>query len=109
MPWTRITRGTTNVFADLGYPDATERQTKTRLALAVNELLEARKLKQREIALLLGVPQPKVSALTNYRLDHFSVERLMQFLTALNQDVEIMIRPRAKKSGAGHISVLAAT
>ena len=104
---TRITRGTSNVFADLGYPDATERQTKTRLALAVNELLKARKLKQREIALLLGVPQPKVSALTNYRLDQFSVERLMQFLTALNQDVEIMIRPRAKKGGAGHISVLA--
>ncbi len=104
---TRITRGTSNVFADLGYPDAAERQTKTRLALAVNELLEARKLKQREIALLLGVPQPKVSALTNYRLDQFSVERLMQFLTALNQDVEIMIRPRAKKGGVGHISVLA--
>ena len=104
---TRITRGTTNVFADLGCPDAAERQTKTRLALAVNALLKARKLKQREIATLLGVPQPKVSALTNYRLDQFSVERLMQFLTALNQDVEIMIRPRAKKSGAGHISVLA--
>ena len=104
---TRITRGTSNVFADLGYPDAAERQTKTRLALAVNELLKARKLKQREIATLLGVPQPKVSALTNYRLDQFSVERLMQFLTALNQDVEIMIRPRAKKGGAGQISVLA--
>ena len=105
---TRIIRGTSNVFADLGYPDAAERQTKTRLALAVNELLKARKLKQREIATLLGVPQPKVSALTNYRLDQFSVERLMQFLTALNQDVEIMIRPRAKKRGTGHISVLAA-
>lgn len=74
MPWTRITQGTSNVFADLGYPDGAERQTKTRLALAVNELLKARKLKQREIATLLGVPQPKVSALTNYRLDQFSVE-----------------------------------
>lgn len=104
---TRITRGTTNVFADLGYADAAERQTKTRLALAVNELLKARKLKQREIATLLGVPQPKVSALKNYRLDQFSIERLMKFLTALNQDVEITIRPRAKAGGAGHISVLA--
>ena len=55
---TRITRGTTNVFADLGYPDAAERQTKTGQALAVNELLKARKLKQREIGSLLGVPQP---------------------------------------------------
>ena len=55
---TRITRGTTNVFVDLGYPDAAVRQTKTRLALAVNERLKARKLKQCEIATLLGVPQP---------------------------------------------------
>ena len=104
---TRITRGTTNVFGDLGYADAAERQTKTRLALAVNELLKARKLKQREIATLLGVPQPRVSALKNYRLDQFSVERLMEFLIALNQDVEITIRPRAKTRGTGHISVLA--
>ena len=102
-----ITRGTTNVFADLGYQDAAERQTKTRLALAVNELLQGRKLKQREIAILLNIPQPKVSALKNYRLDQFSVERLMEFLTALNQDVEIMIRPRTDTNGAGKISVLA--
>ena len=101
-----ITRGTCNVFADLGYQDAAERQTKTRLALAVNELLKVRKLKQREIAELLHVPQPKVSALKNYRLDQFSVERLMEFLTALDHDVEIMIRPRGA-AGAGHISVLA--
>lgn len=101
-----ITRGTDNVFEDLGLPDAAERQTKTRLALAVNEVLKARKLKQREIAELLGIPQPKVSALKNYRLDQFSVERLMEFLTALNHDVEIMIRPRAE-AGTGHIAVLA--
>lgn len=102
-----ITHGTTNVFADLGYPDAAERQTKTRLALAVNELLKQRKLKQREIAALLNIPQPKVSALKHYRLDQFSVERLMEFLTALNQDVEIMIRPHSDTSRTGHISVLA--
>jgi hypothetical protein len=45
--------------------------------------------------------------LKNYQLDQFSVERLMEFLTALNQDVEIIIRPRALSGGAGHISVLA--
>lgn len=101
-----ITPGTGNVFEDLGFKDAAERQTKTRLALAVNELLKARKLKQREIAELLGIPQPKVSALKNYRLDQFSVERLMEFLTSLNHDVEIMIRPR-HTAGVGHIAVLA--
>lgn len=103
-----ITHGTDNVYADLGLPDATERQTKTRLALAINELINSRRLKQRETAQLLGIPQPKVSALKNYRLDNFSVERLMEFLTALDQDVEIVIRPRANNAEAGQISVLAA-
>ncbi len=101
-----ITLGTGNVFEDLGFPDAAERQTKTRLAMAVNDLLKARKLKQREIAALLGIPQPKVSALKNFRLDQFSVERLMEFLTALDHDVEIVIRPR-KTAGVGQIAVLA--
>ena len=104
-PNSAITRGTGNVFEDLGLPDAAERQTKTRLALAVNDLLKARELKQREIADLLGISQPKVSALKNYRLDQFSVERLMEFLTALDHDVEITIRPTT--AGVGHIAVLA--
>ena len=103
-----ITHGTTNVFADLGYADATERQTKTRLALRINELLSARKLLQREAAELLKIGQPKVSELVNYRLDHFSLVRLMGFLTALDQDVEITIRPRQATKGIGQISVLAA-
>lgn len=101
-----ITPSIGNVFEDLGFQDAAERQTKIRLALAVNELLKVRKLKQREIAELLGITQPKVSALKNYRLDQFSVERLMEFLTSLNHDVEIMIRPRHTE-GVGHIAVLA--
>jgi len=101
-----ITRGTDNVFEDLGFQDADERQVKTRLALAVNELLNARKLRQYEIAGLLGITQPKVSALKNFKLDQFSVERLMEFLTALDHDVEIMIRPRSD-AGVGHIAVLA--
>jgi hypothetical protein len=55
-----------------------------------------------------SMPHPKVSTLKNYRLDQFSVERLMAFLTRLNEDVEIMIRPRPSASATGHISVLAA-
>lgn len=97
----------TEVQDEMGYADADKRRTKTRLALAVNELLKARKLKQREVAALLNVPQPKVSALKNYRLDHFSVEHLMKCLTALNQDVEIMIRPPPDIGEVGHISVFA--
>jgi predicted XRE-type DNA-binding protein len=101
----KISRGTGNVFADLGFADASERQTKTRLAMAINEILADRKLKQTDAAKVLGIPQPRVSALANYRLNEFSVEKLFDLLTALDQDVEIMIRPRAKE-GAGAVSVV---
>jgi predicted XRE-type DNA-binding protein len=104
---TGVTHGSTNVFADLGLPDAVERQTKTRLAMQVNELLRERRLKQVEAASVLGVPQPKVSALASYRLDGFSVEKLMEFLTLLNQDVEILIRPSRESLAPGHVSVRA--
>jgi predicted XRE-type DNA-binding protein len=57
--------GTANVVADLGLPDAAERQTKTRLAMALNRIIKDQRLKQVDAARLLGVPQPKVSALVN--------------------------------------------
>ena len=63
-----ITRGTGNVFADLGFPDAAERQAKLRLVYALNGLLDRRKLSQAEAAKVLGLSQPKVSALRNYTL-----------------------------------------
>jgi predicted XRE-type DNA-binding protein len=99
-----IERGTGNVFADLGMPDAVDRQTKTRLALAIAEIIKARKLRQVAAAKVLGIPQSKVSALMNYRLDGFSVERLMGFLTLLNRDVEIVIRP-SRDDREGRVSV----
>ena len=101
-----ITRGTTNVFADLGYADAEERQTKLRLAHAVNGVIARRRLTQEAAAEKLGVNQPKVSALANYKLDGFSVERLMIFLTALDRDVEIVIRKKPRSRAAGRISVV---
>jgi predicted XRE-type DNA-binding protein len=82
-----ITRGTGNVSADLGYADAEERQTKLRLAFAINEVIARRRLTQAAAAERLGINKPKVSALANYKLDGFSVERLMPFLTALDQTI----------------------
>lgn len=102
-----IIEGVGNVFADLGLPDPADRQTKTRLAMAVNALLKERRLKQTQAAAVLGIPQPKVSALANYRLDHFSVEKLMSFLNALDHDVEIVIRP--SREAVGQTSVHALT
>ena len=103
-----VVRGTKNVFADLGYPDAAERQAKLRLAYALNQLLDERKLPQAEAATVLGVSQPKISALRNYKLAGFSVERLMNLLTALDQDIEIVIRRKPRSRRAGRISVVAA-
>jgi predicted XRE-type DNA-binding protein len=102
-----ITRGTGNVFADLGLPDARDRQTKTRLALALNHIIKDQGLKQIDTARLLGVPQPKVSALVNYRLDGFSVEKLMEFIVALGRDVEIIVRPK-RGDAAAQVMVLEA-
>jgi predicted XRE-type DNA-binding protein len=86
--------GTGNVFADLGYPDAKERTLKVKLAMEVNRILAERALAQDAAARLLGIRQPHVSDLVRYRLDRFSVERLMEFLTRLGRDVEIRIAPR---------------
>lgn len=105
-PFADITDGSLNVFADLGFADAEWCQTKTRLVLVINDLLKSRKLRQREAAELLGLTQPKVSALKHFRLDQFSVERLMECLTALDQDVEIMIRPRGRSGERGRVSVV---
>ena len=103
-----VTRGTGNVFADLGFPDAAERQAKLRLAYALNQVLEARKLSQADAAKVLGVTQPKVSALRHYKLAGFSFERLMKLLTALDRDIEIVIRQKPGSRKAGRISVVAA-
>ena len=97
-----------NVFADLGVRNAEEKQTKVRLAVAINQILQARKLSQTAAARRLKVNQPKVSALSNYQLEGFSVERLMNFLTALDRDVDIVIRRRSGTRRGGRIVVTAA-
>jgi predicted XRE-type DNA-binding protein len=97
-----------NVFADLGVSNAEEKQTKVRLAVAINQIIQGRKLSQTAAARRLNVNQPKVSALSNYQLEGFSVERLMNFLTALDRDVDIIIRRAARSRTGGRILVTAA-
>jgi predicted XRE-type DNA-binding protein len=107
-PSETVVRGTGNVFADLGYSDAEERQTKLRLAYAINEIIASKRLSQAEAGARLGVGQPKISALAHYKLDGFSVERLMTFLTALDRDVEITIRKKPRSRETGRVLVVAA-
>jgi len=94
-----------NVFADLGFPDAEERKTKVLLAIQIQRILEERRLTQASAARILGVNQPKVSALVNGCLEGFSVERLMTFLTSLGRDVQITVGPRRSAHSAGRIRV----
>jgi predicted XRE-type DNA-binding protein len=79
-----VDRGTGNVFADLGFPDAAERQTKLRLAYALNQMLKERKLSRAGAAKVLEVSQSRISALRHYQVAGFSVERLTSLLKALD-------------------------
>ena len=103
-----VTRSSGNVFADLRLPNAEEKQTKVRLAVALNQIIEDQHLSQGNAARRLKINQPKISALSNYRLEGFSVERLMNFLTALDRDVDIVIRRKPKSGRTGRILVTAA-
>lgn len=93
-----VEAGTGNVFSDLDYPDAKERTLKVKLALEVNRVMKDRKLTQVQAAELLGIEQPHVSDLARYRLNRFSSERLMEFLTRLGKAVEIRITERSARS-----------
>ena len=103
-----VTVSSGNVFADLGLPNAEELGAKVRLCFVINRILEERGLTQVEAARVLGVNQPKVSALKGYKLEGFSVERLMHFATALEHDVVIEIRPRAKAARKAQILIVGA-
>jgi predicted XRE-type DNA-binding protein len=85
-----------NVFADLGLPNPEEMLAKAELAIKIAEILRQRRLTQVQAAEMLGVDQPKVSALVRGRLSGFSIERLLRFLLLLGADVSIMIKPHQR-------------
>lgn len=85
--------GTDNVLVDLGFEDAEELTAKAALALKLNTLVDERGLTQTQVAAVTGMTQPKVSQIRRYKLQNISLERLMQALVSLDQDVEIVVRP----------------
>jgi predicted XRE-type DNA-binding protein len=99
-PVARVTEGSGNVFADLGLPNAEQALLKAQLTLQIYTILKDSGMRQVDIAKVLGVRQPQVSLLMRNRAGNFSVGRLMEFLTALCQDVEITVRPTRKEHGA---------
>jgi len=106
-----VEMGSGNVFADLGVSNPNERRLRVQLAARLIELLEVDGLTQANVAKRLGISQPHVSELKNYKLGRFSSERLLHFITLMDRDVEIFIRPRASVSAgslAGAVTVWAA-
>jgi predicted XRE-type DNA-binding protein len=93
-------QGSGNVFADLGLPNPDQELMKARLTLQIARIIKDRGLTQAEAAMILGIQQPHVSALARNRAGSFSVGRLMEFLTALGQDVEVVVKPTRKQQGA---------
>jgi predicted XRE-type DNA-binding protein len=85
-----------NVFADLGFANADEMLAKAELAIKIADILHRRCLTQVQAAAVLGVDQPKVSALIRGRITGFSIERLLRFLLRLGTDVSITIKPRSQ-------------
>jgi predicted XRE-type DNA-binding protein len=96
-----VEEGGGNVFADLGLPNPEERLAKAGLAIRIAGVIRARRLTQARAAGILKIDQPKVSRLLRGQLSGFSTERLMQFLTLLGRDVEIVIKraPRSRRKG----------
>lgn len=86
-----------NVFADLGLPDAEERLAKAELARQIEHIVKKRRLTQERAAKILGISQPKVSALLQGKLAGFSMDRLLKFLMALDQYIEIRIKSKPSR------------
>ena len=88
-----------NVFADLGFAKPGRERLKARLVLQIYRLIKDRKLTQAAAGEILGIRQPHVSGLMRGQSGAFSVERLMEFLTALDQDIEITVRRKRRSQG----------
>jgi len=97
--------GSRNVFKDLGLPNAEEHLVKAQLVFKIDTIVKKRRLKQVEAAALFGVRQPDVSKLLRGDFRQFSVERLLRFLVALDQDVQIVVKPHHDRKNAPALQV----
>lgn len=97
--------GSRNVFKDIGVPNAEEHFVKAQLVFKIDTILKARGLKQVEAAALFGVRQPDVSKMLRGEFRQFSVERLLRFLIALDQDVQIVVKPHRSRNHAPALQV----
>jgi predicted XRE-type DNA-binding protein len=95
---TRIHEGGANIFADLDLPDADNHFLKAQIVAELYRLTTERKLTQQKAGVLMGISQPEISRLFKGHFREYSVDRLMTFLTSFDRDIEIVARPRDKRS-----------
>src|SRR6267154_4921709 len=101
----RYMNGSSNVFKDLGVPNAEEHLVKAQLVFKIDGIMKERRLKQVEAADLFGIRQPDISKMLRGDFRQFSVERLLRFLVALDQDVEIVVKPHRDRNSASALHV----
>jgi predicted XRE-type DNA-binding protein len=106
MTMSKIEKGSMNVFADLGGPDAEEMLVKAQLAAKIAEIIKVRKLTQMQAASLLGMTQPKLSNMLRGRFRGISEAKMLECMTLLGRDVQIIVKPAARARKTGHVSVL---
>jgi predicted XRE-type DNA-binding protein len=101
-----IHRGSGNVFADIGVAHSERVHARAQIMFLVSEIIRKRNLTQKQVAAILDIPQSKVSCLMNGKLSNFSLDHLFEFLNALNNDVEIIIKPKTKEEKHATTQVL---
>ncbi|HTL25714.1 MAG TPA: helix-turn-helix transcriptional regulator [Burkholderiales bacterium] len=102
----RIERGSRNVYADLGYADAEDMLVKAQLVTEIADLIRARNLTQEQAAQILGLTQPKISAMLNGQFRGISERKLLTCLTRLGRDIQIVIKAAPRQRATGRLTVL---
>ena len=103
---TQIEKGSTNVYVDLGYENPEEMLVKAQLATKIGEIIHRRKLTQTQAAELLGIPQPKLSNMLRGQFRGISETKMIECLTRLGRNVEIVVKSAPRTKSAGHVSVV---
>jgi predicted XRE-type DNA-binding protein len=104
----RITMGSGNIFADLGLPDAESHFLKAQIVSEIYRLSRERKLTQAKAGKRMGISQPEVSRMFKGHFREYSIDRLMEFLTMFDRDVEIVVKPHKKAGKTGKITFVPA-
>src|SRR5215467_10609590 len=100
----KIEVGSSNIFADLHLPDAGSHFLKAQIVSEIYRLAGERKLTQAQVGKRIGISQPEVSRMFKGHFREYSIERLMEFLTGFDRDVEIVVKPHKQAGRAGRIT-----